>query len=130
MRLMLSIHVYLTDVWGAIDGLKLLLGCAGDEETQNVFYNGWTHDHYVSNLFLFSPDGKIRKMFINAPGCWHESTLGNTSGMYPALEAVFESCGGRVVADSAFSQVWSRVLKSHKNIVDRDGNIRVSQTIF
>ena len=121
----------LTDVWGAMDGLKLLLECAGDEETQNVFYNGWTHDHYVSNLFLFSPDGKIRKMFINAPGCWHDSTLGNTSGMYPALDAVFESRGGRVVADSAFSQVRSRaILKSHKNIVDRDGNIRVSRAIF
>jgi hypothetical protein len=52
--------------------------------------------------------------------------------MYPALDAVFESCGGRVVADSAFSHVRRRaILKSHKNIgVDRDGNIQVSRAIF
>jgi hypothetical protein len=57
----------LTNVWGAMDGLKLLLQQAGKQEgrpdVQNYFYNGWTHDHYVSNLFLFSPDGKIRKFF-------------------------------------------------------------------
>jgi hypothetical protein len=45
--------------WGAMDGLKLRLEKAGDEGTQNNFYNGWTHDHYVSNLFLFSPNGRI-----------------------------------------------------------------------
>ena len=22
-------------------------------------YNGWTHDHYVTNLFLFAPHGTI-----------------------------------------------------------------------
>lgn len=44
--------------WGAMDGLKLRLEKAGDEGTQNNFYNGWTHDHYISNLFLFFPDGR------------------------------------------------------------------------
>jgi hypothetical protein len=49
----------LTNCWRAMDGLTRLER-AGDQRVQNVFYNGWTqHDHYVSNLFLFSPDGKI-----------------------------------------------------------------------
>ena len=121
----------LSNVWGAMDGLKLLLEVAGDNNTQNNFYNGWTHDHYVSNLFLFSPDGKIRKMFLNAPGCWHDSTLGNASGMYPALEEIFNAHGGRVVADSAFSKMrWKAILKSHKSILDRAGNVRQRASVF
>ena len=75
----------LSNVWGSMDGLKLFLQQAGKQvgkpDVQNYFYNGWTHDHYVSNLFLFSPDGKIRKYFLNAPGCWHDSTLANASGI-------------------------------------------------
>jgi hypothetical protein len=41
-----------------MDGLKLRLEKGGDKGTQNNFYNGWTHNHYVSNLFLFFPDGR------------------------------------------------------------------------
>ena len=40
----------LTDVWGAMDGLKLLLESASQEKTQNCFYNGWTHDHLDQKL--------------------------------------------------------------------------------
>ena len=50
-----------------MDGLKLTLQRAGNETQQNNFYNGWTHEHYyVTNLFLFSPDGKIRCSYFNA----------------------------------------------------------------
>jgi len=53
--------------WGAMDGLRLTLQRAGNETQQNNFYNGWTHEqHYVTNLFLFSPDGKIRCSYFNA----------------------------------------------------------------
>jgi hypothetical protein len=40
--------------WRAMDGLKLRLEKSGDELMQNNFYNGWTHDHNVSNLSLFT----------------------------------------------------------------------------
>jgi hypothetical protein len=36
-----------------MDGLKLTLQQAGNETQQDNFYNGWTHEHYVTNLFLF-----------------------------------------------------------------------------
>lgn len=36
-----------------MDGLKLYLQKAGDYDTQNNFYNGWTHNHYVSAVFVF-----------------------------------------------------------------------------
>jgi DDE superfamily endonuclease len=127
----------LTNVWGAMDGLKLLLQQAGKQEgrpdVQNYFYNGWTHDHYVSNLFLFSPDGKIRKFFLNAPGCWHDSTLANASGMYDELDAIFHAHpgGAQVVVDSAFSKDnRPSLVKSHQNIMDRLGNIRESENRF
>ena len=45
-------------VMGAMDGLKLfVLQASCDDATQNRFYNGWTHDHYVTNVFYFVPDG-------------------------------------------------------------------------
>jgi DDE superfamily endonuclease len=120
----------LTNVWGSMDGLKLFLQQAGRKDgkgdVQNYFYNGWTHDHYVSNLFLFSPDGKIRKYFLNAPGCWHDSTLANSSGMYDDLDRIFEAHDeAQVVVDSAFSKDnRPSLVKSHQNIMDRLGNIR------
>jgi hypothetical protein len=61
----------LQNCWGAMDGLKIRLECAGNSKMQNLFYNGWTQDHYISNLFLFSPDGKIRACYVNAPGSVH-----------------------------------------------------------
>ena len=44
----------LTNCWGAMDGLKLRLERAGNNNMQNNYYNGWTHDHYVSNFFVFA----------------------------------------------------------------------------
>jgi hypothetical protein len=126
----------LTNVWASMDGLKLYLQQAGRQEgrgdVQNHFYNGWTHDHYVSNLFLFSPDGKIRKYFLNAPGCWHDSTLANASGMYDDLDRVFEAHSeAQVVVDSAFSKDnRPSLVKSHQNIIDRFGNIRENGNLF
>jgi hypothetical protein len=50
----------LTSCWGAIDGLKLRLQRSGNNKIENLFFNSWTHNHYVCKLFLFSPDGKIQ----------------------------------------------------------------------
>jgi hypothetical protein len=111
-----------------MDGLKLYLQQAGRKDgrgdVQTYFYNGWTHDHYVSNLFLFSPDGNF---FLNAPGCWHDSTLANASGIYDDLDDIFHAHGcAQVVVHSAFSKDsnWPSLIKSHQNITDRFGNIR------
>eukprot|EP00957_Ditylum_brightwellii_P035833 2716124-Ditylum_brightwellii.AAC.1 len=56
-----------------MDGLKLYLEQSGSHATQNAFYNGWKHDHYVSNNFLSTPDGMIRAMVINVPDSTHNS---------------------------------------------------------
>ena len=75
-----------------------------DDVTQNMFYNGWTHGHYISCIFVFAPDGKIHICSLNSPGCWHDSTQqADYGGVYDKIEEVFEETGGKVVIDSAFA---------------------------
>ena len=57
------------------DGVKILLQKAGDEKTQEAFYNGWKSGHYITNLFVFAPDGTIVMAMINCPGSMHDSEL-------------------------------------------------------
>jgi hypothetical protein len=105
--------------WGAMDGLKLCLERSGDDATQNIFFNGWTHDHYVSNLFLFSPDGKIRACYTNAPGTFHDSTMANMLGIYDKIDDLYRRLGSKVVVDLAFSaDNHQSVYKSHQNNID------------
>lgn len=51
-------HPLLTDVFCVADGLKLRLQQSGDRPIQAAYYNGWTHDHYVSNVLVFAPNGQ------------------------------------------------------------------------
>ena len=48
-----SRHPNLTDVWCTMDGLKLTLQQSGDALIQERYYNGWTHDHYVSSVLCY-----------------------------------------------------------------------------
>jgi hypothetical protein len=105
--------------WGAMDGLKLRLERAGDDDTQNIFYNGWTHDHYISNLFLFSPDGMIRACYINAPGTTHDSKMANLSVIYDLVDALYARRGSKIVVDSAFAaDSHQSVYKSHQDNIN------------
>jgi hypothetical protein len=49
----------LEDVWFAVDGLKQTLEQIRNGRIQACFYNGWTHDHYFTNIFVFAPNGQI-----------------------------------------------------------------------
>ena len=89
------------EVWGAADGLKLLIQSSEDEAKQNKNFNGWTHGHYINCCFVFAPDGKIRVCILNAPGTFHDSTMADY-GVYDAMEKVYDETGGKVVVDSAF----------------------------
>jgi hypothetical protein len=119
----------LTNCWGAIDGLKLQLQRSGNNKIQNLFFNGWTHDHYVCNLFLFSPDGKIRACYIDAPGTMHDSTMADStmaswSGIYKKLDDLYETTGAKVVVDSAFAlERHQLVYKSYQSNIDNQGRV-------
>ena len=123
----------LTNVWGAMDGLKILI--EAHPELENMFYNGWKCDHYISNLFVFSPDGKIRACYINAPGSWHDSTMAVYSKTYEKLDLIYERerqrGGARIVVDSAFgSEARESLLKSYQNNFDRQGRVRQRAELF
>jgi hypothetical protein len=58
----------LDGAFGFIDGLKLLVQSAVDLELENAMYNAWTHNHSISNVIVFAPDGvcvyQIHKVLI------------------------------------------------------------------
>jgi hypothetical protein len=57
-------HPLLNDCWAMMDSLKLYLQQVGSGEIQECFYNGWTHDHYLTSVFCFCPDGTIPIAFF------------------------------------------------------------------
>ena len=67
-----------------------------------IFFNGWTHDHYISSVLVFCPDGKIRICLINAPSVFHDSAMSDYM-CYEAMERVYLNTSGKVVVDSAFN---------------------------
>ena len=97
------------DVWGALDGLKTTIEEAGTVSVQNAFYNEWSHGHYLSSLFLFAPDAKIRYTVYNTPGTFHDSTMAQF-GLYEGMKEIFSQTGGKVVVDSAFAMPDSEFL--------------------
>lgn len=85
------------------DGLKLKLQQAGNVKIQTKFYNGWMHDHFVSNVLVFAPNGKVIACALNAPGSYHDSTVASYGNIYSRLAKAWEESQGKCVVDSAFS---------------------------
>ena len=79
-------HSPLVDCYCMVDGLKLYLQQAGDSVIQSRFYNGWKHNHFVTNIFAFALIGSIIACTLNAPGAWHDSTLAHWGSMYSKLK--------------------------------------------
>jgi len=112
-------------VWAAMDGLKLYLERAGDDDIQNKFYNGWQHDHFVNSLLLFSADGKVRAAFFNAPGSLHDSTMSIWGDIYQVIDEIFLRLGVKVVVDSAFGKEnRESLLKSYQTNLTDGGRLR------
>ena len=84
-------HPALTGVWCTMDGLKLMIQSAGNDEEQNCYYNGWTYDHYVNAVLVFCPDGTIPLCCYNVPGTVHDSMVAIIGNIYNKLENVFLS---------------------------------------
>jgi len=70
-----AIYLLLSNVWSTMDGLKLYLQQSGKSEIQACFYNGWTHGHYVTLVFVFCLDGTIPITFFKVPGSVHDSQV-------------------------------------------------------
>jgi DDE superfamily endonuclease len=63
------------NVIGFVDGVSLQVQCSDDMLQQNAAYNGYSHDTTITNVFAFSPFGKIIYAAYNYPGSWHDSTV-------------------------------------------------------
>jgi DDE superfamily endonuclease len=93
------------DVYCSCEGLKIGLERSDNYNMQCMFYNGWQHGHYLSNLFVFTPESSpegIVFCVLNAMGTYHDSTLAHVSGLYDLLHDIHECTGGICVCDSAF----------------------------
>ena len=87
-----------------MDGLKLYLEMSADRASQNNFYNGWKHDHYVGAIIVFCPDGTIPIYCFNVPESVHDSLMAEWGSVYDKLGRVYACCGGKCTVDSAFSR--------------------------
>ena len=92
----------LEHVWTAMDGLKTPIQQSGSTHTQKYFYNGWKHNHFVTSVFCFCPDGTIPIAHMNLPGATHDSTIADWGDIYIKLEKVYNETGGKCAVDSAF----------------------------
>jgi hypothetical protein len=54
------------------DGVTLNFQSTKDHHIQQMYYNDWTHGHYVSNIFVFVMECTIQNCGINAwcVICW------------------------------------------------------------
>ena len=53
-------HPRLTGAFASIDGLNLPVQTSGNQDIENASYNGWLHDHFVSSVLVFAPNGTLR----------------------------------------------------------------------
>ena len=112
-------HSYLNQCWCTMDGLKITIECSGDDDEQNMFYNGWTCDHYVSAVFVFCPDGSIPICCYTVPGSVHDSAIAGMGEIYEKLEEVYNRTGGCCTVDSAFARTnHPFLIKSGNESVD------------
>jgi hypothetical protein len=66
-------HDQLYGAFGFIDGLKLPVEDSSDQDVENAMYNGWLHDHYISNILVFGPDGALLHFIL----FWHTTITSN-----------------------------------------------------
>lgn len=52
-KMIVDMYPFLCNTFGTADGLKLHLEQGSDTVIQNLFYNGWKGDHYLSIVCLF-----------------------------------------------------------------------------
>jgi hypothetical protein len=88
-------HPLLTDCWVTMDGLKLFLQQSRNAIIQKSYYNGWTHNHYITSIICFCPDGTISTAFFNVPRSVHDSQVVEYGNIYGKLEDFFRSTGAK-----------------------------------
>ncbi|KAI0370996.1 hypothetical protein BV20DRAFT_943271 [Pilatotrama ljubarskyi] len=94
-----ALYPLLVGAFGTVDGLKLAVQVSADEEIENATYNGWLHDHFITNILSFCPKGTLIHAILNAPGSWHDAKVARE--LYERL-LNHTPPGYYLVADTAF----------------------------
>ena len=88
-----------------IDGLKIPICKPRYTNQQSVFHNGWMSGHYIMNVFVFAPDGRIVAMVVNRTGAMHDSTLMDMGRLCDKMEEWATNHRIRMVVNLAFQCV-------------------------
>lgn len=98
-----SLYPELKNVWSTVDGLKVLIQKSGSESKQRRFYVSWPGKaHWITNVFIFTPDGCIAAFAVGAPGVLGDSLTSWYGKIYNRLSKIFRRFRVKSVADSAF----------------------------
>eukprot|EP00171_Calliarthron_tuberculosum_P011300 IDg11300t1 len=84
-RAISSNYSMLENVDCVADRLKIHMEQSCNAIEQNMFYNGWKDDHYVGNVFVFTPSGLIIACTVNSPRAIHKYCIADWRGFYAVL---------------------------------------------
>jgi DDE superfamily endonuclease len=93
----------LDNVYCVADGLKLPFEACSGLTKQNMYYNGWQNGHNITNLFVFSVDGRIIHCVVNVPSSVHDSQVAIWGRTYEKLKQIHSQTGGICCVDSTFA---------------------------
>ena len=129
-QLVIAKYPLLDHVWATMDGLKTPIMQSGSTKQQSYFYNGWKHNHFVTSVFCFCPDGTIPIAHMNLPGATHDSTIAEWGNIYDKLEQVYNQHGGICAVDSAFRMRNAPyIIKSSQNDTVGEGPTTAAQRL-
>lgn len=78
----------LRNIFGVVDGGRLLRANYVDAGKQKVYYEGFAQRVEVASFLVFDFKGEVLHVAINFPGSRHDSKLVSSSGLrYPKLGA-------------------------------------------
>lgn len=93
----------LPNVFAVIDGARMPCADYTDSDLQNAFYEGYTGNTEITNIFVFNFKGELIHAAVNFPGSWHDSKVVLSSGLLlDRLSDDKTPRGYAILGDSAF----------------------------
>ncbi len=94
----------LEGIFAVTDGGRFKCADYTDPDLQNAYFEGYTQNVEVTNLFVWNFKGEIIHAAVNYPGSWHDNRLASASGLiFPKLSDECTPPGYAVLGDSAFA---------------------------
>ena len=115
----------LPNVFGILDGGRMPCAAFTDGNLQNAFYEGYTGNVEITNIFVFNFKGELIHSAVNFPGSWHDSKVVMASGLLlKKLSDEKTPVGYAILGDSAFVTrarvVHGKIVRSRKSSETHD----------